>query len=456
METTQTHPPRSLHWRSLFQLGWSGLAVLLLWGMAVYMFAGGAFQFSEGVSLGQIDPSAFLIATALAWIGLLILPSAWFAILQLMNRFARVPYWMTWKNAGVLIWGMVLIVPIGYAVALTPAIAWLILPPLNVLAVSIPAVWYLSLGGRGLQSSSPQSTWGVFSLGLTLGTGLILFVELIGGVVAAVALIVWLSPLPGFTEEIQRLLRILQTSVEIDPTLFLPFAEKYLMRRSVLVSGLLYVAGFAPLLEEFLKPIGLWFMNKQTLTPARGFLAGMLSGAAFGLFESLLQAVPGEEWALLAVARTGTSLIHIFNSGLVGWGFALAWQTRSPMPWLKRFLVAVIIHGLWNGSTVMTAVAALPDQDLVSPFWGPVGIGVLLFLGAGCFVALIVINQQLQREALQVRVSTETLAQDHAPARGAEADLDTSPPSEPGEVLLAEETPPEDVIPDEASDPFGA
>ncbi len=170
------------------------------------------------------------------------------------------------------------------------------------------------------------------------------------------------------------------------------------------------------------------------------------------LFESLLQAVPGEEWALLAVARTGTSLIHIFNSGLVGWGFALAWQTRSPMPWLKRFLVAVIIHGLWNGSTVMTAVALLPDQNLVSPIWSPVGTGILLLLGVGCFVALIVINHRLQREELQVRVNTETLAQDHAPARGAGADPDTFPPSEPGEVRLVEENSPEDVIPDEASD----
>lgn len=402
-------PPFS--WRSLLQFGLSGLAVLILWGMAFFLFVTGLMQFAEGIPFQRIDPSGFLLAVGITWIGALLVPSVWFAWLRLVNRPARFPAWLTWKNAGVVIWFMLPVLVAGYGAAATPAIAWLFLPPLNVLALSIPMVWYLSLGGRGLRSASSQSAWGVFGTGLVLGPLLILALELIAGAAAVIVLAIWLSPVPGFMEELQRLMNLFQNTALFDPTLLIPFAEKYLLRQSVLVGGLLFIAVFVPLLEEFLKPVGMWLMKKQTLTPARGFLAGMLSGAAFGLFESLLQGVSGEEWIILALARTGTSLVHIFNSGLVGWGFALAWQQRSILPWLKRFLAAVIIHGLWNGHTVMIALAYTPEQHLVSKIWGPVGMAVLTALSIGCFVALIGINRKLQREtadALESGGSEET------------------------------------------------
>ncbi|NUM46483.1 MAG: PrsW family intramembrane metalloprotease [Anaerolineales bacterium] len=399
----------SFSWRSLLQLGFSGIAILGLWGVALYMLILGLYQVIAGGSLQGIDPSGFLLAGSLAWIGLLIVPSAWFALLKLANRVPRVPAGLTWDNVRGVIWLMVPVVLAGYGAAITPAIAWLVLPPLNVLAISIPVVWYLSLGGRGLRSSSPQSAWGVLGAGLVLGPGIILGLELVGAGVAVGVLVLWLAPLPGFMDELQRLIQLLETTVTLDPIMFLPFVEKYLMRQSVLTGGLLFIAGFVPLLEEFFKPIGLWLMNKQTLTPARGFLAGMLSGAAFGLFESLLQGVSGEEWVILALARGGTSLIHIFNSGLVGWGFALAWERRSVWPWLTRYLVAVLIHGLWNGHTVLMALAFTPDQTLVGEVWGGIGLGVLGTLGVGCFVALLVINRRLQREAFSLPPSEETV-----------------------------------------------
>lgn len=389
---------RPFAWRALFQFGLSSLAAFLLWCIALYMLFVGLFPLFQGDSLQQIDPSGFLLAAGFAWIGTLILPSAWFALLRLFNQPPHIPNALTWRNLGWVILLMLLVVPAGYGISRVPAIAWLLLPVFNVLALSIPALWYVALGGRGLKSASPQSAWGVFAAGLALGPGLILVLELIGVLVALVILVIWLSPLPGFTDAIQRLTRQLQTNPNFDPTLLLPFAKQYLMRPSVLIGGLLFIAGFVPMLEEFCKPIGLWLMNKKTLTPAQGFLAGMLSGAAFGLFESLLQGVSGEGWITLALARTGTSLIHIFNSGLVGWGFALAWQQRNPLPWLKRYLLAILIHGLWNGNTVMIALAYTPEQTLVGENWGPIGLTVLGTLSVGCFIGLILINRRLQRE----------------------------------------------------------
>lgn len=407
---TSSPPPPSFSWRSLLQFGLSGLASLFLWGAAAYMLVMGLSPLFAGGSVGSVDPAGFLIAAGLAWMGALLMPSAWFALLRLVNRPLLNPQYLSWQRLSPIILLMVPVVWIGYVASITPAIAWFFLPPLNVLALSIPIVWYLALGGRGLRSASPQTAWGVFGTGLALGPGLILIIELIGAVIAVIALAIWLSPEPGFAEELQRLALKFQNATTFDPNDLIPFAEQYLMRRSVLVGGLLFIAVFVPLLEEFFKPIGLWLMKKQTLTPARGFLAGMLSGAAFGLFESLLQGVAGEEWVILPLTRAGTSLIHIFNSGLVGWGFALAWQHRSLMPWLKRYLIAVLIHGLWNGSTVMLTLAYLPDQTLVGEIWGPIGMAVLGTLLVICFVALLVINRRLQREeAVTLPPSEETI-----------------------------------------------
>ena len=431
---TKTHSSSSsIHWPSLFQFGLSGFAILFVWGIALSLFTVGALQFVQGVPFRRIDPSGFLMAGGFAFVGTLLIPSAWFALMRLMNRPVNPVRWATWKNVRAIIWLLPPVVLAGYGVAVTPSITWLLLPLFNVLALSIPVVWYLSIGGRGLHSSSPQSAWGIFGTGLALGPGLILFIELIVGLVAVVILGVWLSQEPGFLDEVQRLARVYQFSSNPDPSLFLPFAERYLMRPSVLGGGLVYIAGFVPLLEEFFKPIGLLFLNKQTLTPAQGFLAGMLSGAAFGLFENLLQAVSGPEWLLLAVGRTGTSLIHIFNSGLVGWGFALAWQDRRPMALIRRYLIAVVIHAIWNGMTVMVGVASLPEQDLVGEPWMLAGTVVLLLLTGICFFALIAVNRRLQRET-QVVQGTSTSEQ-----------RERSLP-ELGEALLDEGFPPEAVI----------
>lgn len=388
---------RPIAWRALFQFVFSGFAAFVLWSIALYMLFAGIFPLFQG-NLRQIAPEGFILSTSFAWIGMMILPSAWFALLRLLNRPANVPRGLTWGSFFGVILLMLPVTALGYWASITPMIAWLILPVMNVLALSIPALWYLSLGGRGLKSASPQTAWGVFATGLALGPGIILLAELVGGIIAVIVLALWLSPIPGFSTEIQRLALQLQNNPNFDPNALIPFAEKYLMRPSVLISGLLFIAGFVPLLEEFIKPVGMWLMNKKTLTPAQGFLAGMLSGAAFGLFESLLQGVSGEGWIMLALARSGTSLIHIFNSGLVGWGFALAWQQRSPWPWLKRYLLAVLIHGLWNGNTVMIALAYTPEQTLVGPVWGPIGLTVLGILSVGCFLGLLRINRRLQQE----------------------------------------------------------
>ena len=101
--------------------------------------------------------------------------------------------------------------------------------------------------------------------------------------------------------------------------------ETYLMQPSTLYIALLFGALIVPLLEELFKPIGVWLLVGRKPSPAQGFAAGLLSGAGYALFENFsLGASAGEDWAMVVVARIGTSLIHIVTAGLMGWALSLS------------------------------------------------------------------------------------------------------------------------------------
>ncbi|MFQ5616280.1 MAG: PrsW family glutamic-type intramembrane protease, partial [Anaerolineales bacterium] len=388
-----------IHWPSVLQFGLSALAALLLWGSAGLMLLLGMGQLLRAGSLQDADPSSFLMAAGFGLLGNLFAPSAWYSLARLVQRPVHIPPWTAWRNFGKAIWLMPLVFLLGRFAAITPALTWLALPILHVLAIGVPVLWFLSLGGRGLKSASPQSAWGVFGAGLALGPFIIVIAELLLGLIALVIILFVLADQPGFRAELQRIVALLNRPSP-DPRVLLPFLEAHFIQPSVILIGLLFTAGVVPVLEEFFKPIGLIFLSKRALTPARGFLAGMLSGAAFALFESLFQAVPGEGWVILVTGRMGTSLVHIFNSGLVGWGFALARSERRYLSLLLHYLIAVTIHALWNGMAVLAVVASLPaEQAILSNFpWAAVAGAGLLLLGGITFLALVRINQHLQRQ----------------------------------------------------------
>jgi hypothetical protein len=123
------------------------------------------------------------------------------------------------------------------------------------------------------------------------------------------------------------------------------FLEPHLAQPIVLYGGMLVVAVLVPLIEEFFKPIGVWLLAGRDPSPGEGFAAGALSGAGFALFENYtLSASSGEEWAIVVVARMGTSIIHILTTGLTGWALALAWKERRYLKLGLTYLVSVTIH----------------------------------------------------------------------------------------------------------------
>ncbi len=51
--------------------------------------------------------------------------------------------------------------------------------------------------------------------------------------------------------------------------------------------------------------------------------------------------------------------MHIATSGLMGWGLAVAWKEGRYLKLGLAYFIAVLFHGLWNGLTIMTAIAAI-------------------------------------------------------------------------------------------------
>jgi hypothetical protein len=396
-------PGKTLRWYSILQFGISASFVAIFWGVGVILALVGVFQFFEGGMPEEFDISFLLFAAGMGFLGGLMLLAAYFSLMDSLGRNVRLPSWASWKNARKTIWLLPIIFFLGYFVAITPEVAWLLLPPLHVIAVGLPILWFLSLGGRNLAGGSPQSLLGVFSVGLVLAPIIVILLEILIGVIFLAFIIALLTEQPGFIDGLIELIETLRNSPMPTPEAMFPFFETYLVQSPIILIGLFFIGVMVPIVEEFFKPIGLLFLNGREITLMKGFVAGMLSGAAFALFETMFQVVQGREWILLVGGRMGTSLVHIVTTGIVGWGYALFMLERRFLRLAVHYLVAVIIHAIWNGMTTIFIVANLPGQNLLTNGfpWNEVTVISLALLMGFAFFALNGINLKLQKRQLR-------------------------------------------------------
>jgi hypothetical protein len=323
----------------------------------------GATLISVWRGIGQIpDPtatSAFLSAGSTGLCSLLLLPSAWHALRRLQGKPAAVRADQGRPHPLVVLAltgaGCLVALGVGYLVSQDGQFSWWALPPLQILAIGLPVYGVFYLGRYGLPGSSPQRAWGVFGVGLTLGPVLMIVVEVLIMIAFLVAAAVYVAIQPDLAQEITNLAKQLEYLDPLSEEALL-LLSPYLLRPEVSLAAIFFAAGVVPLVEELLKPIGVWFLLRRKLTPAEGFVAGLLSGAAFALVESLGNTSSGgETWAVMALARSGTGVMHILASGLVGWGLASACTHRRYLRLVGAYLAAVTLHGLWNALAV-TAV----------------------------------------------------------------------------------------------------
>jgi len=388
----------TIHWPSVIQLGLSLLGISSLWGVSVVMILAGIIQLLTPSQTPSGRTPFFLIGTSGILIGLILVPSAVYALLRLTGRRpARLLPTPRWLRPSLLIFLLPLVLLAGWWVSQQGALGEVALPFFHILAIGIPVLWLAHLAIRDLPTGSPQRAWGALGSGSVLSPALILIMELgvmLGGV-AAVS--VWISgnadALGELTTLGQQLERAQQTG--FTPEMLVHLLAPYLRDPRVIFAAFAFGAVIVPLIEEALKPLGVWFLAGSHLTPEEGFTAGVLCGAGYALIESLLlSSNGGTEWVSLAFARIGTGVVHILASGLTGWALASAWAEGRYLRLAAAYLGAVLIHGLWNGLTVLMVAAGLSQvlgESVEQPLakageFAPYGLVALAVLGLGALI----------------------------------------------------------------------
>jgi hypothetical protein len=379
----------------------SALALLGLWGGAlIAVFVGMMSVVLQDPTMG--DPlSMFLMSALLFGSGLLLLPSVYYGLYRAAGRPAidSLP-WLRRTHPALWIFAWPIVIAIGYGVYQFQALSWVLLPPLHLLAVGIPVGWMLYLAVRGLPLGSSQRLWGVFGSGLVLAPALITIFELLAAIAFMLLASFYIAGQPELLNKIMSLAATMQETPPSPEALLEEFGS-YLARPSVLFAVLVFGAVVVPLIEELLKPIGVWLLARRRLRPAAGFAAGALSGAGYALFESLALTSSGQEWPALMIARIGTAAVHILTTAITGWGLVQAWTRRRYLLLGITYLTAVAIHGLWNGLTIFSAFAALAEMQYLPiemptltnlAFFAPFG---LLLIGVTSLAALILFNRRL-------------------------------------------------------------
>lgn len=402
--STPSAPPA---WQSVLFLVFSSLGMLLGLGGAVMLAFLGLVALVAGEAGGvqQVTGALSLAATALL-VALLCLPGvihAYRALRGHVRPMRPLGRGLPWLTLGVLAWP--LLVGLYGALEKAPG-AWLVLPPLIVVSALLPLLWFLYLGAQGLALDWESDGWGVISTSLVITMPLILVVEVGLFLVLAVGAFVWVAGRPELAQQLQDLVRTLET---VDPRVLEAYLQDVFSQPSVLTLLLLLVAGAIPLIEEFFKPLAVWTFAGRKITPAQGYLIGLLAGACFALLENLsaLSGVAGMGSLPTLVGRVGTALLHMTTSGLVGWSLASAWQGHGPWRVLGTYLLAVFLHGLWNAFGLLMGIGTLfpmpssaTSQLAHLGSLAPIILGILAIFN---FIFILAANRHFRREVVAGR-----------------------------------------------------
>lgn len=356
----------------------------------------------------------FMLAAGLTACALFLIPSAYYAWKRISGRpVSQLPALPKALRPSLLILVLPLVLLLGYWISRSPGISWLILPPLHILVIGLPVLWLVYLAVRKLPLGSPQRMWGVFGSGLVLGPFLIMALELAALIIVGLIGMVFLLNQPGLVEQLSTLAQSLQEGTASQEELIQEVLP-WLTKPGVILAVIAFAAVIVPLIEEAVKPIGVWLLVSFKLSPAAGFAAGALSGAGYAFFESLALAGSGTDWAASVLARIPTGVIHILNTALMGWALTLAWRDKRYGNLGLTYLVVVFVHGVWNSLAIISAIdALLTQQGLESPLgaasWiGPAAPYLLVGITLSMFAVIIWMNRRLQQASMLEQTVPDT------------------------------------------------
>jgi hypothetical protein len=239
-------------------------------------------------------------------------------------------------------------------------------------------------------------------------TPLILFtLEALVALFIFFVIVVYVIAQPELASELEQLssqIMLLGPDSEEALELLAPFLTK----PAVIVTALMYMAVLVPAIEEIFKPLGVWLLAGKLRSQAQGFALGALSGAAYGLIETIGVSGQTADWASLLLTRIGTGLLHITTSALVGGAIVLAWRERRYLRFVGTYLFAVLLHGLWNTGAILfsfSTVADMLDQEGRLRTIQSAMVITLVVLAIGLFVILVISNRKMQEAFVPAQAS---------------------------------------------------
>jgi hypothetical protein len=388
---------------------WSSLLILVVLGLGTLF----TLLITFGIGINSIvslfkskdDPAGQMIgAFAFGFETVTLLVCSWFVLQKTLGREqADIPFkfpFAGWQGPAII--GLIVAsVAVGGAIAYMEIewLAWLALPVLTMLVI-VPPIWLLfGIGTNGIELGPRWRLFGILGIGMTVGPLMMVVLEIVLLLVVIFAgLALAAIQQPDLLQKLMHLASLIQH--ETNQEVILKLLAPYISNPLVIATMIGYIAFAVPLMEELLKPLGVWIFARKIESPAQGFAMGLLSGAAFALIESLNASGDGSaSWPIIVSVRAGTSLLHMTASGLVGWGIVSAFREKRIMRFFAAYFSAVAIHGLWNACAIGAGLSAI-GESLGKPEWLvnyiPAMLGGMFVLGAGIFAVLIASNKKLR------------------------------------------------------------
>lgn len=380
-----------------------GSAFFLLLLVAVLLVASLIGLFSQ-----EGDPAAQMIsAWAFGFAAIVLFICSWF-VLQKMRGLEQadlalkfsLPVWAWIFTPLIVLTGIAL--GVGVSFAELPWLSWLFLPPLSVVVIVLPILFFFGIAAQSIDAGSRWRFFATLGLGMTAGPFIMIVLEVLVIAVIFVGGAVYMSVTqPAILQEVTSLVDLFNEGAINEEALLTGLAP-YLSNPALITILLSYVALIVPLIEELFKPLAVWIFARQVDTPAQGFVLGALSGLAFALIESLnASADSSVSWGVIVGARAGTSLLHLTTSALVGWGIVSLFKEKRFGRFFGAYVSAVLVHGIWNAAAAGAGIASIGEL-IGKPEWlfnfAPALICGLIVLGIGMFVVLLRSNRSLRAE----------------------------------------------------------
>jgi hypothetical protein len=393
--------------KDLFLVIFASLGILGLLIRSIYLLISTILTFRHG----NIDYMASNLSGSLGmfFCAVLILPMLILSYRALKGR-AILPMVTSpiklWQLIGLLsIWVITLV--LGSVISNTFKYGWVASVILILPGISIPilVISWICIGG--LTIGSTRRLWSVFGIGMigsTLGAVIVEYL-LVGIALLILGIVAILNP--TLLNLLNQIKERIGSARSMDIQNLVSLLAPYLTNPIIILSIFFFAAVLAPVIEEAFKPAVIWLLGKDLRSTGAGFAMGALCGAGFATMEGLLSISAGSQmWGFAQAGRAVASLMHIAASSILGWGIASAQLKKQYGRLALTYLIAISIHGAWNGAAVLAVYGSLRmvaqniQFDLVGGFFIMIGLAILLFLLIVLGVSLPLFNHRLRLSGL--------------------------------------------------------